>query len=171
MRVPPPACRSPFQKAEIFERATWARVQEWLTDPELLRSDLERRAGEPDERREAADQRRSALKGQLDEVKARQSRVLHLAGKGIVHEDVAAEQLEELMRQIGALERELQGAVAETNASSKADEAVGSPEALRRLLLADLESLELPARQGVVRMLVNEVRVFPGGKADILPSG
>lgn len=166
LREPPPACPHPHRRAEPVEQAVWQQALDWLLAPEVLQAE---RAGPGPAPDTAAP--RAFLVQRLAEAKARQARVLRLVGQGVVHPDVARAQLAELGAHIAALERE-QAALAAADAAPPRRPApaaeTGDPAAAWRARFGQLGPAD---RQMVLRMLLKQVRVHPGGGATLVPAG
>lgn len=151
-------------KSAGIERGIWDRVCQWLRDPtELARAQalqIEQRPVDQVAQRRAAEVERE-LAARRDEHR----RVYRMAAKGLAPDDVDQD-LERLKGQIKALEAEMAGlnaALEPANSQSAADVAAGL-EAFAAQIGDELDSLELPDRQRLVRLLLRQVTVWPDGR-------
>lgn len=173
LKVPPPACSLMHLKAAPVEERVWQKLRSWFNDPDLLEEDLSRQQDQPASNQDELNRKLDFLKGQIDEAKTRQSRVLYLISKGVVHSEVAEAQLGEIKRHLDVLEQE-EGAVAEQVGRSKRTttnigRVVGMVRDMAAEVLEEMDAMDLHQRQTLVRMLIQEVKINGKDSADILP--
>ena len=173
MKVPPSACPAPHQKASIFEGQAWDKTKEWLMDPDILQTDLERSLAEPSPLAQELVSRQGFLTEQVEATKAGHARVVYLVSKGLVHPEIAEKQLAETKHHLDALEKELEDvrrSIGQSAAKMQSKERVVTRvrEVAAEVHQA-LDSMTLPERQSLLRMIVREARVFPAGKAAVVP--
>ncbi len=174
LKVPPPACSLPHIKAAPIEEVVWQKLRSWYEDPDILAADMQRQQEEPAINQAEMEQRVVQLTDQIDEAKTRQSRVLYLVSKGVVHPEVAEEQLAEVKRHLDALEAELatvrrsMGQV--TRTVLNIDRIVGMVRDHREEVLQAMDDMDLPQRQTLVRMLIKEVNIHGKDRVGIIPT-
>ncbi len=175
LKLPPPACSLPHIKAEPIEETVWAKIRAWFSDPDLLRTDLERQQAEPDGNQAEMKSRLAALAGQIEEAKTRQSRVLYLVGKGVVHPEVAETQLGEIRRHLDAMEGEREAIEQAWRRGARAAGEISRRVSLVREMqaevLEEIDRLTPEQKQTLVRMVVREVRIHSKDEVETILSG
>ena len=173
LKTPPPACSLPHIKAAPMEETVWEMIRSWFRDPDLLAADLERQQTEPAVNQCELEAKVQVLAEQICEAKTRQSRVLYLVSNGVVHPEVAEEQLAEIKRHLDALEREEAALRQVMGRSSRTVQNIGKVvEAVREQqeeLLASMDDMDLQQRQTTVRMMVQEVRIHSKDRVQTVP--
>jgi len=166
LKVPLPVCRLPHIKAGPVEEKVWAKIKSWFVDPELLQADLERQQAQPGGDQAEVQEKLAVMAEQIEEAKTRQSRVLYLVTKGVVHPEVAEAQLGEIKRHLDALERQHesfgQRMAQSTKATTGISRVVGMVRDMQEDVLAEIDHMSPEERQTLVRMLVRQADIVDG---------
>lgn len=182
-RAPAQPCRMPHIRAEGVERAVWAELERWLTEPGHVEAYLQQR-GQGQSNSEPLEQVRlelEAVRGLIGEKKAEQARILHVVAKGLVHVEVSEPQLVALAADLAGLTRR-EGALSarlgalEGAGSSDLRAFQGQLEEIKSALArtdeeirARLAELEPDRRRELVRRLVARLGVEAQGEYIIYP--
>lgn len=173
LKVPPPPCKLQHIKAAPMEETVWETIRSWFEDPDLLAADLERQQTEPASNQSELETKAQMLAEQISEAKTRQSRVLYLVSKGVVHPEVAEEQMAEIKRHLDALEREEASLRHLMGQSTRTVQNIGRVvEAVRERqeeVLSSMDDMDLQQRQTLVRMMVREVRIHGKDRVEPVP--
>jgi site-specific DNA recombinase len=165
------SCSAPHQRAAHFERALWERLKGWFSDPAVLRADLERQA-QPMIDDTAVHSHIARTEQLIEEAKTRQTRVLYLVSKGVVHPDVAEAQLAEVKRQLDALEthrNDLRRLAAGTTTTRQIGQVVEMVHEKASHVLHAMDGMPLSERQTLVRMLIKDITILPHGRYKVWP--
>lgn len=174
MKEPPPACKLPHVKALPVEEKVIAKIKTWFSEPDVLEADLARQVEEPSEMQAETEQKLAQLAEQIDEAKTRQSRVVYLVSKGVVHPEVAESQLGEIKRHMDALEqqqdslRQLMGRTNRTTANI--GRVVTMVREMRDEVMDEIDRMDLEQKQTLVRMLLKEVVIRGKDSAETIPA-
>ncbi|HYG58831.1 MAG TPA: recombinase family protein [Symbiobacteriaceae bacterium] len=174
LKETPPTCPLPHIKGASVEAKVWHRIRTWFQDPDLLEADLARQQEEPSESHTEIQQKLAELAEQLDEAKTRQSRVLYLVSKGVVHPEVAEAQLGEIKRHLDALEQQ-QGSLRHltsrtAHTATSIDRLVGMVRDMQKDVLEEIDRMDVQQRQTLVRMLLKEVVIHGKDRAETIPA-
>jgi site-specific DNA recombinase len=174
LKETPPTCSLPHIKASLIEAKVWYKLKTWFADPDLLEEDLARQQEEPSEHQVEIRAKLAQLAEQLEEAKTRQSRVLYLVTKGVVHPEVAEAQLGEIKRHLDALEQQqeaLKQMLGRTNQTAASiDRYVGMVRDMQKEVLEEMDEMDLQQRQTLVRMLLKEVVIHSKDRAETVPA-
>ncbi|MDF2627213.1 MAG: PinR [Symbiobacteriaceae bacterium] len=174
LKETPPTCSLPHIKAAPIEARVWDKLKDWFEDPDLLEEDLARQQEEPSEHQAEIQEKLAQLAEQLEEAKTRQSRVLYLVTKGVVHPEVAEAQLGEIKRHLDALEQQqeaLKQMLGRTNQTATSiGRYVGMVRDMQKEVLEEMEQMDLQQRQTLARMLLREVVIHSKDRAETIPA-
>jgi site-specific DNA recombinase len=158
-----PPCKWTDVKAGGIERGIWSRVHLWLRDKDELIEERRRQAEqyatatEPNERVQLLEQQLAARKEE-------HRRIFFLAAKGLAPEGIEKD-LERLQAQVKTLEAELHAIAAKQRYHQvAADIDIADLTAMASVVGEELDALDLPGRQRVVRALLRQVTVWPDGR-------
>jgi site-specific DNA recombinase len=174
LKEAPPACSMPHIKVAPVEKKVWHKILSWFNDPDLLEADLLRQKEEPSENQADVERQLALLGEQMTEAKSRQSRVLFLVGKGVVHPEVAEAQLGEIKRHMDALEqqqealKQLIGRTTQTAVSI--DRLVNMVRDMQAEVLEEMDHMDLQQRQTLVRLVIKEVVLHGKDRAETIPA-
>lgn len=174
IKNPPPPCRLIHIKALPVEEQVWFRLKSWFEDPDLLAEDAQRQQVEPATNQAELDRKLAVMTEQIEEAKTRQSRVLYLVSKGVVHPEVAEEQLGEVKRHLDILEAQHAGLLSQKGDRSRTSANIGRVVSMVREMqeetLKEMDHMDLQQRQTLVRMLVQAVVIHDKNRVDPRPS-
>ena len=175
-KAPGVPCGQRHQKADQFESAVWNMLEQWLTRPELVEEYVQAEAenDQPDYT-EALTTELTTIESQLTMKLAAQGHVLATIARGKVHPQVSDKLLAEMTSEINYLiDRQAQlserlAAIGKQARNSTA--AVQRLEEARETLTATtttevrqrLAVLNLQQRQTLIRQILAEVIILPGG--------
>ncbi|MFZ5824154.1 MAG: zinc ribbon domain-containing protein [Bacillota bacterium] len=175
LKGPPPACSLVHLKAELIEAAVGQKIRSWFIDPNLLEKDLEHQKEQPTVDQAEVERKLLALNEQIDEAKTRQSWVLYLVSKGVVHAEVAEAQQGEIKRHLDALESERGVIQQKTRRSSHTVESIKRRVSMVRdrqtEVLKEIDRMTPEQKQVFVRMMVREARINGRDQVETIPVG
>lgn len=147
-------CELPHLRAEPLEESVWARVKEWVLDPDTLFEDADAQT----EVQASVRQEMEATAASLRSLTEAQTRILRLVAKGLVTDDQAETELAE----IRSSQARLQLRQTELGAQLAAAPSDGRRQAVETLALElrnNLDQLTDEQRRDVIREFVVEVTV------------
>lgn len=173
LKETPPTCSLVHIKASVVEAKVVDKIRGWFTDPDLLVEDITRQIDEPAEHQADRERRLAMLDEQIGDAKTRQSRVLYLVSKGVVHPEVAESQLAELKRSLDALEHQQallrQQMGRSTQTAMHFERLVNTIRDMQTEVLAEFDQMDLQQQQTLVRMVIKEVVIHSKERAETVP--
>gem|GEM_PF-389079 len=168
-----PICSNGMHRAEVLEEAVWAKVREWLEDPEALIAELKH-----DQTREAIEKERAQVEKRLEQLAKERERVFLAYRHGLVD----LETFREAVNDIDAERKRNEQRLAELEKAMQATACSGEEFAAFRALAEEvagyLDELDWSEKERLIRLLVRRVKVSSGQivveaklNGDVSPTG
>ena len=153
-----PLCDSRPVRQDLLDEIVWSEVVRLLEDPALVGAEIERRleaarASDPNQQRE------SDLRHRLVRTRKSIDRLVNAYQEELITIDELRARMPELRRQEQALHRELQSVVDQAKDRETYLRIAETLNGFLTRLRSAAESLDVPERQRIVRLLVKEVLV------------
>jgi site-specific DNA recombinase len=151
-------CNNPPVRQDILDEVVWKEVVRLLEDPQLITNEIERRlaaAREVDPTR----QREEALRSELVRIRKSIDRLLSAFQDGLLSLDELRERIPALRRRQQGHDAELQAIVDQTFDRAACLRLAQTLSSFLAQLRSSADTLDLPERQRVLRLLVKEILV------------
>jgi site-specific DNA recombinase len=151
-------CNNPPVRQDILDEVVWKEVVRLLEDPQLITNEIERRlaaAREADPTR----QREEALRNELVRTRKSIDRLLSAFQDGLLSLDELRERMPALRRRQQAHDAELQAIIDQTFDRAAYLRLAQTLTTFLAQLRSSADTLDLPERQRVLRLLVKEILV------------
>ena len=153
-----PPCRCRPIRVEDLDQLVWGQVTSLLEKPELIRTELERRRQES-LRSDPLEQRRGQLTQEVKRVEHQVDKLLDAYQEGLVTLGQLRQRMPELRRKQQTAAKELDAARWQALVAERTVQLEQSLETFVGRLRAAAQSLSVPERQKVVRLLIKEIVV------------
>jgi site-specific DNA recombinase len=167
LKVPHNGCEARHQKVVFLEQQVWDQIKRWFSSLDLLKAEMESPVVTDDWGEANLE---ALLTRQTEEAKSRQTKILYLVSKGVVHQEVAELQLADIKRSLDGLEQELISLLRSKMRDDQRKQNCEQVTDLNQEIQVKLADMDRAQRQRLARMLIQEVRVFPGGKVEVIPN-
>ena len=160
----PCPCRS--IRVDQLDELVWDQVTSLLENPDLIRSELDRRQRESLQF-DPLEQRREQLTRQLKRVNQQVDQLLDAYQEGLLSLDQLRERMPQLRRHQLTTEKELQGAYWQALVAERTGEIARSLDNFLAQLKHSAQSLSVVERQKIVRLLIREILVHVDNRITI----
>ncbi len=155
-REPIPKCTNRLHRADILEEAVWAKVREWLNDPEALFRDAHQEAGGRIENEINLVQKR------LKQLKRERERAFEAYRRGLVDVEMFERAVLDVGREKAVLEARLKELEEVRQAALLAERGVEALRELARQVAGRLDDLSWGEKEKLINLLVRRVVVREG---------
>ncbi|MDH7577139.1 MAG: recombinase family protein [Bacillota bacterium] len=142
-------CPGNRHRADALEEAVWARVREWLEDPEALARDAKQDGATEIVEREAA-----RVQKRLAQLERERERVFEAYRRGLVDMEMFERAVQDVGREKAVLEARLKELEEARRAAALAEQGVGTLRELAHQVAGRLDDLSWDEREKLIRMLV-----------------
>jgi site-specific DNA recombinase len=145
-------------RQDYLDQLIWDEVVRLLNHPELVRAEIERRLQESRER-DPAQQRQTALQGELKRVAAQLDKLLDAYQEDLLSLAELRRRAPELRRKQATLEKELEGVALQALENQRLNQLNTSMEKFLATLKQSAQTLEVAERQKIIRLVIKEIIV------------
>lgn len=155
LRTPP--CPGNRHRADAIEEAVWARVREWLTDPEALA-----RAVRDNESAGLAEKEASRIRKRLAQLDRERERAFEAFRRGLVDVEMFEKAVREAQAEKAVLEAKLRQLEEAAQAAAYAEQNMEALREMARQVAGRIDDLDWKDREKLIRLLVRRVTVHGG---------
>ncbi|MDQ0286824.1 site-specific DNA recombinase [Desulfofundulus luciae] len=151
----PPACPGNRHRADVIEEAVWAKVREWLEDPEALIRDTGRDAGT-----ELTEKEIARIEKRFNQLDRERERAFEAYRRGLVDVEMFERAVLDIQKEKDILSGRLAELQEAMRAAALSEQGVESLRKLACEVAERLDDLNWEEREKIIRLLVRRITVM-----------